>query len=168
MQTWVSCKPQKTLPACTHWSTTIPSWKMAVHEGAFMPLFTRQSGGQRVSPRQNSEDTQQQFSRAHPCSIKAFLLHFCPWLMWENIPGPLPLYHTVSDRKLGEGLGTRLQTKQNKLISRYSCNHTCKWRRNQPLMRKHNSHNPQKEQFEPVGVNAIPSGECNIFVGCYP
>ena len=30
--------------------------------------------------------------------------------MWENVPGPLPLYHTASDRKLGGGLGTRLMT----------------------------------------------------------
>ena len=46
-------------------------WKMAAHEGAFMSLFTRQSEGQT-----DSEDTQQQFSRAHPRSIKAFLLPF--------------------------------------------------------------------------------------------
>ena len=48
MRTWATCKPQKALPARTHWSTTIPSQKMAAHEGAFMSLFTRQSGGQRV------------------------------------------------------------------------------------------------------------------------
>ena len=29
MRTWVSCKPQKTWPACTHWSTTILSQKTA-------------------------------------------------------------------------------------------------------------------------------------------
>ena len=78
MRTWATCKPQTTLPACTHWSTTIPSRKMAAHEGAFMLLFTRQSGGQRVVPSQDSEDTQQQFSRARPRSIKAFLLPFYP------------------------------------------------------------------------------------------
>ena len=44
-----------------------------------MSLFTRQSGGQRVVPSQDSEDTQQQFSRARPRSIKAFLLPFYPW-----------------------------------------------------------------------------------------
>ena len=79
MQTWATCKPQKTLPARTHWSTTIPSRKITVHEGAFMSFFTRQSGGQRVVPNQDSEDTQQQFSHACPCSIKAFLLPFYPW-----------------------------------------------------------------------------------------
>ena len=57
-------------------STSIPSLKMAVHKGAFMSLFTRQSGGQRVSPSQDSEDAQQQFSRAHPRSIKVFLPAF--------------------------------------------------------------------------------------------
>ena len=57
MQTWATCKPQKTLHAHTHWSMTIPSQKMVVHEGAFMSLFTRQSGGQRVVPSQDSEDT---------------------------------------------------------------------------------------------------------------
>ena len=31
-----------------HWSMTILSRKMVVHEGAFMSLFMRQSGGQRV------------------------------------------------------------------------------------------------------------------------
>ena len=69
MRTWATCKPQKTLPARTHWSTTILSRKMAAHEGAFMSLFTRQSGGQRVVPSQDSEDTQQQFSRARPRSV---------------------------------------------------------------------------------------------------
>ena len=73
MRTWATCKPQKTWPARTHWSTTIPSRKTAAHEGAFMSLFTRQSGGQRVVPSQDSEDTQQQFSRARPRSIRAFL-----------------------------------------------------------------------------------------------
>ena len=29
-------------------------------------------------------------------------------LMWENVPGPLPLNCTASDGKLGEGLGMRL------------------------------------------------------------
>ena len=38
MRTWATCKPQKNL-ARTHWSTTIPSRKMAVKS-----LFTRQSG----------------------------------------------------------------------------------------------------------------------------
>ena len=52
MQTWASYKPQKTLPAHMHWSMTIPSWKVAAHEGAFTLLFTRQSGGQRVLPSQ--------------------------------------------------------------------------------------------------------------------
>ena len=79
MRMWVSCKPQKTSPTRTHWSTTIPSLKMAVHEGTFMSLFARQSGGQRILPSQDSEDTQQQFSRAHPHSIKVFLPSFYPW-----------------------------------------------------------------------------------------
>ena len=60
MRTWASCKPRKTSLARTHWSATIPSRKIAAHKGAFMSLFTRQSGGQRVSPSQNSEDTHQQ------------------------------------------------------------------------------------------------------------
>ena len=72
MRTWATCKPQKNSPARTHCSATILSQKMAAHEGAFMSLFTRQSGGQRVLPSQDSEDTQQQFSRARPRSIKAF------------------------------------------------------------------------------------------------
>ena len=75
---WATCKPQKTSPVRMHWSTTIPSRKMAAHEGAFMSLFTRQSGGQRVLPSQDSEDTQQQFSRTRPRSIKAFLPPFYP------------------------------------------------------------------------------------------
>ena len=37
-----------TLATRTHWSTTIPSQKTAVHEGNFLVLFTRQLGGQRV------------------------------------------------------------------------------------------------------------------------
>ena len=78
MRTWATCKPQETLHARTHWSTTIPSRKVAAHEGAFMSLFTRQSGGHRVVPSQDSEDTQQQFSRARPHSIKAFLPPFYP------------------------------------------------------------------------------------------
>ena len=65
---------------------------MAAHKGAFMSLFTRQSGGQRVLPSHDSGDTQQQFSLAHPRSIKAFLT----------------LYLTASDGKLGGGLRTRL------------------------------------------------------------
>ena len=34
---WVSCKPQTTLPTHTHthWRMTIPSQKMAAHEGDF-------------------------------------------------------------------------------------------------------------------------------------
>ena len=79
MRTWATCKPQKTSPTRMHWSTTIPSWKMAAHEGAFMSLFTRQSGGQRVFPSQDNEDTQQQFSRNRPRSINAFLPPFYPW-----------------------------------------------------------------------------------------
>ena len=79
MRTWATCKPQKTSPARTHWSTTIPSRKTAAHKGAFMSLFMRQSRGQRVLPSQDSEDTQQQFSRARPRSIKAFLPPFYPW-----------------------------------------------------------------------------------------
>ena len=73
MQTWATCKPQTNSPGRTYWSTTIPSQKTAAHEGAFMSLFTRQSGRQRVLPSQGSEDTQQQFSRARPHSINAFL-----------------------------------------------------------------------------------------------
>ena len=61
---------------------------MAAHKGAFMSLFTRQSGGQTSH---DSEDTQQQFN-ARPRSIKAFL----------------SLYRTASDGKLGGGLRTRL------------------------------------------------------------
>ena len=53
----MTCKPQKILPARMHWSTTILSRKMAVHEGAFMSLFTKQSGGQRVVPSQDSAKT---------------------------------------------------------------------------------------------------------------
>ena len=30
-------------------------------------------------------------------------------LTWGNVPGPLPLYRTTSDGKLGGGLGTRLE-----------------------------------------------------------
>ena len=37
-----------------------------------MSLFTRQSGGQRVLPSQDSEDTQQQFSRVHLVQLKPF------------------------------------------------------------------------------------------------
>ena len=37
---------KKTSLARTHWSATIPSRKIAAHEGAFMSLFTRQSGGE--------------------------------------------------------------------------------------------------------------------------
>ena len=51
---------------------------MAAHEGDFMSLFTRQSGGQRVSPQQKSENTRQHFSRAHPRLIKVFLPAFLP------------------------------------------------------------------------------------------
>ena len=76
---WASCKPQKTLPACTHWNMTILSWKMAVHKGNFMSLFTRQSGGQRVLPSQDNEDTQQQFSHARTRSTKVFLPSFYLW-----------------------------------------------------------------------------------------
>ena len=45
---------------------------MAAHEVAFMSLFTRQSGGQRVVPNQDSEDTQQQFSRLAHVQLKPF------------------------------------------------------------------------------------------------
>ena len=62
-----------------HWSTTVLSRKIAAHEGAFMSLFTRQLGGQRVLPSKDSEDTQQQFSRARPPSNKVFLPPFYPW-----------------------------------------------------------------------------------------
>ena len=79
---------------------------MAAHEGAFMSLFTRQLGEQRVLPSQDSEDTQQQFSCARPHSIKVFLPMTS--LMWGNVPGALLLYCTASNGKLGEGLGTRL------------------------------------------------------------
>ena len=79
MQMWASCKPQKTLPVRTHWSTTILSRKMSVHKGTFMSLFTRQPGGPKVLPSQDSEDTQQQFSHVHPRSIKVFLSSFYPW-----------------------------------------------------------------------------------------
>ena len=72
MQKWASGKSQTTLPTCTHWSTTIPSGKMAAHEDAFMSLSTR------VLPSQDSEHTQQQFSRARPRSIKVFLPPFYP------------------------------------------------------------------------------------------
>ena len=68
---------KKTSPVHMHWSTSIPSWKMEAHEGTFMSLFTRQSGGQKVSPSQNSEDAQQQFSHARPRSL--FLPAFYPW-----------------------------------------------------------------------------------------
>ena len=76
---WATCKPPKTSPARMHWSTTILSRKMAAHEGAFTSLFTRQLGGQRVLPSQDSEDAQQQSSRARPHSINGFLLPFYPW-----------------------------------------------------------------------------------------
>ena len=78
MQMWATCKPQKTSSARTHWSMTIPSRKMAVHEGVFMLLFTRQLGGQRVLPSQDSEGSQQQFSRARPRSIEVFQPAFYP------------------------------------------------------------------------------------------
>ena len=81
---------------------TIPSQKMAVHEGAFMSLFTRQSGGQRVLPSQDSEDTQQQFSHARPRSIKAFLPPFYPWhYSREEMYQALSRFTYCKDGKLG-------------------------------------------------------------------
>ena len=37
-------------------------------------------------------------------------------LTWGNVPGPLPLNCTASDRKLGEGLGARLYTRTFTLV----------------------------------------------------
>ena len=80
---------------------------MAVHEGAFMLLFTRQLGGQRVSQTQDGEDTQQQFSRACPHSIKDLLAAFYPWRHSRE-----KMYQALSPfskrREAGWGLGTRL------------------------------------------------------------
>ena len=39
---------------------------------------------------------------------------------WEKIPGPLPLFHIASNRKLGAGLGTRLR---NRLFTFSSLNY---------------------------------------------
>ena len=51
--------------------------------------------------------------------LRIVLLHYCVWvdlfvvymlpIFTGNVPGPLPLTHTASNEKLGEGLGTRLQ-----------------------------------------------------------
>ena len=88
-----------------HWSATILSQKMAAHKGAFMSLFTRQLGGQRVLPSQNSEYSQQQFSHAHPHSIKVFLLPF--YLLRhsrEEMYQALSCF-TVLQREAGQGPG---------------------------------------------------------------
>ena len=84
---------------------------MATHEGDFMLLFTRQSGGQGVLPKHNSEDrhaaTYILVVLAHIQLKSFYCLSTCD-VMSKNVPGPLPLNHTTSDGKLGEGLGTRL------------------------------------------------------------
>ena len=83
---------------------------MAAHEGAFMSLFMRQSGGQRVLPSQDSEDTQQQFSRARPRSIKAFLPPFYRLSTRDvthvrKCTRPSPAFPYCKRRKAGRGPG---------------------------------------------------------------
>ena len=131
MRTWASCKPQKTSLARTHWSATIPSRKIAAHEGAFMSLFTRQSGGQRVLPSQNSEDTHQQSVSnlvvlAHVQLKSFYRLSTLDVTHVRKCTRPLPLNRTASDGKLGAGLGTRLifsYTCYLTIISRCLCKH---------------------------------------------
>ena len=85
---------------------------MAAHEGDFLSLFTRQSGGQRVLPSQDSEDTQQHFSRVRPCSLKSFFrLSTHDVTHVRKCTRPSPLFRTTSDGELGEGLGARLGEK---------------------------------------------------------
>ena len=59
MWTWVSCKPQKNF-ACMH---AVKRWQCT------KVLSSWDSQDDRVLPSQDSEDTQQQFSCARPCSI---------------------------------------------------------------------------------------------------
>ena len=122
IRTWATCKPQNTSPARTHWSTTIPSRKMAAHKGAFMSLFTRQSGGQRVLPSQDSEDTQQQFSRARPRSIEVFLLPFYPWRhSREKCTRPSPALPSCKRREAGRGPGNEASHQPNLYNETQAC-----------------------------------------------
>ena len=73
MRTWVSCKPQKTWPALHALEHDYSESKDGSRR------FTRQLGGERVLPSQDSKDALQQFSCAHPRSIKVFLPSFYPW-----------------------------------------------------------------------------------------
>ena len=78
---------------------------MAVHEGAFMSLFMRHLGRQRVLPSQDSEDTQQEFSCARPHSIKIFYRLSTHDVTHEEM---YPALSRFTDRKLGKGVGMRL------------------------------------------------------------
>ena len=107
LRTWATCKSRKTSPTCMHWSTTIPSRKMAAHEAAFMSLFTRQLGGSRTESFL-IERGRAQLNSCCASSLswlgKTLSTTFLPVtsLMWENVPGFLPLYKR---REVGRGPG---------------------------------------------------------------
>ena len=128
MQTWATCKPQKTLPACTHWSTTILSQKMAAHKGALMSLFTRQPGGQRVY----QTKTVKTHSNNSVVLVRIQLslsTVFLPMtsLTWGYVPGPLPILY-CKWQKAGRGprneaklhLCDTLSTQPRNAICRFS------------------------------------------------
>ena len=74
-----------------------------------MSLFMRQSGGQRVLPSQdNSEDTEQQFSRAHPHSIKPLLPRDVTHVRKCTRPSPALPY--CKRREAGRGPGNEAST----------------------------------------------------------
>ena len=86
---------------------------MEAHEGTFMSLFTRQSGGQRVLPSQDSEDTQQQspgnlvvLTYVQLKSFYRLSTHDITHVRKCTRASPAFLY--CKRRKAGRGLGTRL------------------------------------------------------------
>ena len=87
---------KKTLPTRTQWSTTIPGWE----DREFYQAKT-------VKTHSNNLVV---LTYVQLKSFYRLSTVFLPVtsLTWGNVPGPLLLYCTASDGKLGEGLGMRL------------------------------------------------------------
>ena len=125
MRTWVSCKPQKTLPAHTHWSTTIPSQKTAVHEGAFMSLFTRQSGKQRVLPVKTHSNYLVVLAHIQLSLFYSLSTRDVTHIRKCTRPSPaLPYY---KQREAGQGPGNEAKLHQCNTLSTQPRNATCRF-----------------------------------------
>ena len=88
-----------------HWSTTILSRKMAAHEGTFMSLFTRQSGGQSYQAKTVKTHSNNSVVLAHVQLKPFYCLSTRDVTLVKKCTRPSPALPYCNRREAGRGPG---------------------------------------------------------------